>query len=221
MVDSDLDLECLNPIFDPALVGVANPKKPIVRWSEPENLALQNCIKESTTESKSPTSEELSLMMLACGWRRTSRQIRDRMRKLADVPTAGKIKWTTAERALMVSAVETEKKMKGQVRWYKVRAQLAAKGYYRTSKQIRERYVNLDDPDLNHSPWTAAEDAKLMAIDIHLGWSAIRKKYFPTRSQNGIKNRFHIIRQKKLCLPLPEPHFIKYIKCCARSKHWH
>ena len=143
-VDSDLDLECLNPIFDPALVGIGIPKKPIVRWSEPENLALKNCIKESKTESKSTTSEELSLMMLACGWRRTSRQIRDRMRKLADVPTAGKVKWTTTERALMVSVVETEKKRKGPVRWFKVRAELAACGYYRTSKQIRERYVNLD-----------------------------------------------------------------------------
>lgn len=218
VVDSNLDLECLNPIFDPALVGITHARKPIVRWSELENMALKNCIRELKTKSNTPTSEELSLMMLACGWRRSGRQIRDRMRKLADVPTAGKVKWTMAERALMVSAVETEKKKNRPIRWYKIREELAASGFHRTSKQIRERYTNLDNPNLNHTPWTAAEDVKLMEIDISLGWSAIQKKYFPTRSQNGIKNRFHIIRQKKPCLPLPEPHFIKYVKCCARSK---
>jgi len=62
----------------------------------------------------------------------------------------------------------------------------------RNPKQIRDRYLNYLAPDLNPGPWTQAEDQLLLklAAEYQNRWAVIAK-YFPGRSPNSLKNRYH------------------------------
>lgn len=62
----------------------------------------------------------------------------------------------------------------------------------RTSKQIRERYLNYLRPNISHEKWTAEEDGELMELVKKYGsqWKII-EKIMTSRSQNQLKNRFY------------------------------
>ena len=66
----------------------------------------------------------------------------------------------------------------------------------RTARQIRERYKNYLSPELVNGPWNYLEDQLLIQKYRELGqkWSLI-VKFFPTRSEINIKNRW-----KSICL---------------------
>lgn len=64
----------------------------------------------------------------------------------------------------------------------------------RTGKQCRERYINHLDPDIKKSSWSAEEDEIIRRLFPEHGtkWS----QYMPFlsgRSDNAIKNRYHVI----------------------------
>ena len=64
----------------------------------------------------------------------------------------------------------------------------------RTGKQCRERYVNHLDPEMKKTAWTSEEDNVIrdMFPEFETKWS----KYMvllPGRSDNAIKNRYHMI----------------------------
>jgi len=67
----------------------------------------------------------------------------------------------------------------------------------RSSKQIRERYMNHLDPLIRKEPWSLDEDVDLIKLYIIHGkkWSyfSIRLK---GRSENMIKNRFNSFIKK-------------------------
>lgn len=67
----------------------------------------------------------------------------------------------------------------------------------RSGKQCRERYVNQLDPSIKKSMWTHEEDVILKKMHRQVGtkWSKIMA-YLPGRSDNAIKNRFHIISRE-------------------------
>ena len=78
------------------------------------------------------------------------------------------------------------------------RCQIAEKVGSRSGKQCRERYLNHLSPSINRSPWSIDEDKIIYKLhDIyHNNWC----KYIndlPGRSDNSIKNRWHMLNRNK------------------------
>lgn len=69
----------------------------------------------------------------------------------------------------------------------------------RNGKQIRDRFINVLDPDIRKGKFTEEEDRKLVALFKQFGpkWATIAKQY-PNRTADMIKNRFHSSIKKKL-----------------------
>ena len=62
----------------------------------------------------------------------------------------------------------------------------------RTGKQVRERWLNTLDPNINHGPWDEKEDLQLIAWYHQFGskWAKI-SHCLNNRSENMVKNRFY------------------------------
>lgn len=73
----------------------------------------------------------------------------------------------------------------------------------RNGKQIRDRYINMLDPEIRKGKFTEEEDNSLILLFHSHGpkWAAIAK-YYPNRTADMIKNRFHSSIKKKLGLSL-------------------
>lgn len=64
----------------------------------------------------------------------------------------------------------------------------------RSGKQCRERYINQLDPSIKKTIWTVEEDSIIKRVHFEIGkkWSRYMEQ-LPGRSDNAIKNRYHLI----------------------------
>ncbi|CAK85884.1 unnamed protein product (macronuclear) [Paramecium tetraurelia] len=78
------------------------------------------------------------------------------------------------------------------------------------SKQIRERYINKIDPEINTGPWTEAEDATIIKLYQEYGgkWSLI-SSHLKGRPENMVKNRFYCYI-RRVHLGVQNPYQIVY-----------
>lgn len=69
----------------------------------------------------------------------------------------------------------------------------------RNGKQIRDRYLNVLDPSVNKDKFTYSEDVYLLKLFNKHGpkWAVIAR-YFPLRTADMIKNRFHSSIKKRV-----------------------
>jgi len=69
----------------------------------------------------------------------------------------------------------------------------------RNGKQIRDRFINVLDPEIMKGKFTEEEDQKLVDLFKKFGpkWATI-SKFYPNRTADMIKNRFHSSIKKKL-----------------------
>ncbi|CAD8161475.1 unnamed protein product [Paramecium pentaurelia] len=116
-------------------------------------------------------------------------QCSQKYRKLQDQEKRTKRKWSNEEDRILLDSFELYGKQ-----WIKIAEKLPG----RTSKQVRDRYVNQINPIINHDEWNEAEDKIIMKEFQQNGprWAQIAKQ-LNNRSENQVKNRFYYTILKK------------------------
>lgn len=79
----------------------------------------------------------------------------------------------------------------------------------RVGKQIRDRWINHLNPDINHHPFSRDDDLLLWTAHAKVGkkWVEIAATFFKSsRSENQIKNRWHSAAFKQLIADEFGPH---------------
>ena len=97
-----------------------------------------------------------------------------------------KQKFTKEEDEILIKQVQIH----GEKHWNSVAKSLQG----RTAKQCRERWKNYLSPQVSHNEWTQDEELLLTKLVNKYGkkWSKIAK-YFPTRTDVSIKNRWALL----------------------------
>lgn len=69
----------------------------------------------------------------------------------------------------------------------------------RNGKQIRDRFINVLDPEIRKGKFTVEEDLRLVNLFKQFGskWATIAK-FYPSRTADMIKNRFHSSIKKRI-----------------------
>jgi len=157
-------------------------------WSKADDNRLQDILKKF----KNPKDWDAIAKELGGG--RTAKECNERWVRYLK-PGVRKGQWQDHEDAIVIEAVTTCKEQPF-TRW----SDLAQKLPGRVGKQIRDRWVNHLNPNINHMPFSKEDDMNLWEGHKQLGkrWVEISTKFFnSSRSENHIKNRWYSASFKK------------------------
>lgn len=159
-----------------------------LNWSKNDDARLQDILKKF----KNPKDWKAIAKELNIG--KSAKECNERWIRYLK-PGVRKGQWQDHEDAIVIEAVTTCKEQPF-TRW----SDLAQKLPGRVGKQIRDRWVNHLNPNINHMPFTKEDDMKLWEGHKQLGkrWVEISTKLFnSSRSENHIKNRWYSASFKK------------------------
>lgn len=160
----------------------------VYSWSKQDDTRLSDIMKKF----KNPKDWEPIAKAFGSG--KTPKECHERWIRYLK-PGVRKGQWQDHEDAIVVEAVTTSKEQPF-TRW----SDLAQRLPGRVGKQIRDRWVNHLNPNINHMPFTREDDLLLWDGHKKLGkrWVEISSKYFnSSRSENHIKNRWYSASFKK------------------------
>jgi hypothetical protein len=110
-----------------------------------------------------------------------------------------KSRFTKEEDMKIIKSVETMKATIFEIKWKKIASQLKS----RTSKQVREHYLNFLSPNVNKNPLTTSELNLLIQIVANysksskIPWKKI-SAFFPGRTDIFLKNKYDHVKRKIL-----------------------
>ncbi|KAL3905981.1 MAG: hypothetical protein SGILL_009460 [Bacillariaceae sp.] len=159
-------------------------------WTAAEDMRLR----EIMGRYKKLSASDLQLVAKEMGSNRTAEDCQQRWTRYLK-PGVRKGNWTEEEDRFIMKSVQSSAEQPF-TRW----SELAHRMPGRHGKQIRERWVNHLDPNINHLPFSKEDDLKLWHATKEHGkkWVEISAKYFNnTRAENQIKNRWYSAAFKK------------------------
>jgi hypothetical protein len=160
----------------------------VFSWSKDDDIRLTEIMKKyKNPRDWEPIAKEH-------GMGKTAKECHERWIRYLK-PGVRKGQWTDQEDAIVIEAVTTSSEQPF-TRW----SDLAQRLPGRVGKQIRDRWVNHLNPNINHLPFSREDDLLLWDGHKKLGkrWVEISTKFFNcARSENHIKNRWYSASFKK------------------------
>ena len=174
----------------PTRVRSKNRQSTHLLWSEEEDFRLYKLASEGTPDWPTIAAQFPT---------KTTHQLMERWSKVLN-PSLVKGNWTREEDQKILNWV----RLHGTSSWTKLAETMPG----RIGKQVRERYRNSLNPDVNKNDWTIDEDNKVIQLQMAWGnkWAKIAA-LLPGRTDNAVKNRWNSTLRKRVerqCAPKPE-----------------
>ncbi|XP_035685225.1 uncharacterized protein LOC118421830 [Branchiostoma floridae] len=160
------------------------------KWSPEEDALLTELVEKLRLGGYIPY-QQIAYFMEG----RTISQICHRWAKTVD-PNVRRGKWSVDEDIALLTAVAKF----GAKDWWKMSRLVPG----RTDAQVRERYMNVLDPEIKRGPFTNYEDKQVMGLYEKYGpaWSTIANE-IPGRTDNMVLRRFEMLLKQKNITYLP------------------